>query len=220
MNNRTGYFCHDINASIISRTLTTMQSQYGNDGYACWFKILEMLGAKGGQALNLSQKADWNYFVARIGCSEERVEWMLQTLCEMNAIDAERYEKFKEIYCENFYQRMSICSECKGKKIPKMDAGIKEVENEFGNRKKFAYGEFVRLTEAEYDALGQRIGDEAREEAIEILNNYKGSSGRNYKSDYRAILNWVIDRIKQKNPNMIKPKTVDMGENPFEEWAR
>ena len=31
------------------------------------------------------------------------------------------------------------------------------------------------------------------------LDNYKGSSGKTYKSDYRAILSWVIEKIKEKS---------------------
>ena len=32
---------------------------------------------------------------------------------------------------------------------------------------------------------------------IEILDNYKGAKGKRYKSDYRAILTWVVDRYNE-----------------------
>ena len=36
---------------------------------------------------------------------------------------------------------------------------------------------------------------------IEVLNNYKGSSGKKYKSDYLAIRSWVVDRVMgEKEP--------------------
>lgn len=31
---------------------------------------------------------------------------------------------------------------------------------------------------------------------IEILDNYKGAKGKRYKSDYRAILSWVVNRLE------------------------
>ena len=34
---------------------------------------------------------------------------------------------------------------------------------------------------------------------IEILDNYKGQNGKKYKSDYRAILNWVVKRYEEEN---------------------
>ena len=39
-----------------------------------------------------------------------------------------------------------------------------------------------------------------------------GANGKKYKSDYRAILNWVIDKIKQD-----KNKNIQNGMNDFKE---
>jgi len=78
---------------------------------------------------------------------------------------------------------------------------------EKGERKKddvkIKFAEFVSMTNAEYQALVTKLGNEyAAKRCIEILDNYKGSNGKKYKSDYRAILNWVIERyLKEKNDN-------------------
>ena len=53
------------------------------------------------------------------------------------------------------------------------------------------------MTEDEYQKLIDKYGESATQEMIEILNNYKASTGRRYKSDYHAILNWVVQRYKQ-----------------------
>lgn len=58
------------------------------------------------------------------------------------------------------------------------------------------YAEYVRMTENEYKLLCNRYGDEAAKRMIEILDNYKGANGKTYKSDYRAILCWVVERYK------------------------
>ena len=58
------------------------------------------------------------------------------------------------------------------------------------------YADFVSLTNDEYSSLVAKLGSEARvKRCIEILDNYKGANGKRYKSDYRAILNWVVDRL-------------------------
>ena len=64
-------------------------------------------------------------------------------------------------------------------------------------KEKKKYSDAVRLTEKEYLNLVERIGQEDTTKAIDILNNYKMAKGRNYKSDYHAILSWVIKRIKE-----------------------
>lgn len=62
------------------------------------------------------------------------------------------------------------------------------------------FAEFVTMTNGEYEKLVATHGKELADQCISKLNNYKGSSGKTYKSDYRAILNWVVESIKGKNP--------------------
>lgn len=55
--------------------------------------------------------------------------------------------------------------------------------------------EFVKISEVEYIKLIERVGKETTMKALEKLDNYKGSHGKKYKSDYRAILSWVLDAL-------------------------
>lgn len=65
---------------------------------------------------------------------------------------------------------------------------------------KKAYADDVHLTLAEYNNLIDRLGSkQAADECIEILSNYKGANGKKYKSDYKAILNWVIDKWRERH---------------------
>lgn len=61
-----------------------------------------------------------------------------------------------------------------------------------------SYAEFVRLTEREHAALVARYGEADTALLIQILDNYKGASGRTYRSDYRAILSWVVKRLPEE----------------------
>lgn len=55
------------------------------------------------------------------------------------------------------------------------------------------------MTNAEYNKLVSTYGKDFADECIITLDNYKGANGKNYKSDYRAILSWVIEKVEQKN---------------------
>ena len=46
----------------------------------------------------------------------------------------------------------------------------------------------------EYAKLCTEYGEEAAKAMIDILNNYKGSKGKKYKSDYLTIRGWVKDK--------------------------
>lgn len=63
---------------------------------------------------------------------------------------------------------------------------------------KTVYREFVTLTPKEYDDLVVAYGKDQTEGMLDILDNYKGANGKTYKSDYRAILNWVVTRWNEK----------------------
>ena len=77
------------------------------------------------------------------------------------------------------------------------------------------FAEYVRMSQDEYGKLVTRLGSkQAVDKCIEILDNYKGQSGRKYNSDYRAILNWVIseyDKRVKEGKIRVAPK-VDMVE--------
>jgi hypothetical protein len=73
--------------------------------------------------------------------------------------------------------------------------------------KKKHYAEYVMLTEDEHGKLVAGVGPEMTARCIEILDNYKGSTGKRYKSDYRTILNWVISRAQEEKAKGIAPVT-------------
>lgn len=76
-------------------------------------------------------------------------------------------------------------------------------------RKKQRFGEFVQMTQDEYQNLSNAHGEQTTRELIQILDDYKGSTGKKYKSDYRAILSWVVTahqerqaKLKSKGPTV------------------
>ena len=73
---------------------------------------------------------------------------------------------------------------------------------------KVQWAEYVSMTNAEHQKLLDTHGPVDTARLIEILDNYKGSSGKKYKSDYRAILSWVEDRLeeeKKRQPSSSNP---------------
>lgn len=74
----------------------------------------------------------------------------------------------------------------------------KEQAEKAAKAKKYKYAEFVTLTRDEYAKLCGEYGEDPTKRMIEILDNYKGAKGKRYKSDYRAILTWVVDRYNEE----------------------
>ena len=63
---------------------------------------------------------------------------------------------------------------------------------------KHKYTDTVKMTDAEYSKLVEEYGEDGAKRMVELLDNYKAATGRSYKSDYRAILNWVVDKYKDE----------------------
>ena len=89
-------------------------------------------------------------------------------------------------------------------------------------KQKFKYAEFVSLDNDEYSSLVAKLGSEERfNRCVEILDNYKGASGKRYKSDYRAILNWVIARLEEEeNKTRTSPiQKKSVAEQSLDRWV-
>lgn len=71
----------------------------------------------------------------------------------------------------------------------------KEAEAKAG---KTRCADFVWMTKEEHQKLIDKYGEDKTARQIEVLNNYKGSNGKTYASDYLAILNWVADRVDEE----------------------
>jgi hypothetical protein len=88
-------------------------------------------------------------------------------------------------------------------------------DNKDNKVKKEQYAEFVFLTSDEHNKLFSAHGQRNTDILIEILNNYKGSSGKKYKSDYSTILNWVVDRAKKDGKYITEKIVTGLRHNPL-----
>lgn len=105
-------------------------------------------------------------------------------------------------------------------KSSKNDCGKKTKEEKLKKPPKIKYAESVSMYETEYQKLVDQYGIDFTEKLVYELNNYKLANGKRYKDDYRAILNWVVERCEQKYRNLIvshEKKTSDDG-NPFADY--
>lgn len=96
------------------------------------------------------------------------------------------------------------------------DGGAKKKRKK-PERKTVQMADFVHLTEREYQKLCSNYGEQAAKLMIWELDLYKGANKKTYADDYRAILSWVVDRVKEKHPGVIVTKPAKDG-NPFEDY--
>ena len=78
---------------------------------------------------------------------------------------------------------------------------LKEKEKE---KDKTEYALGVTLTKKEHEQLVKDYGREVAALAIDKLSVYKMSNGKIYKSDYGAMLNWVVEKVGGKDRGALK----------------
>lgn len=142
------------------------------------------------------------------GINSSKIERILKCFESEHQIEQQKTNKNRLITILNYneYQDSEQQSEQQvNNKRTTSEQQVNTNNNNNNNKKnvkndKEKYAEFVTMKKNEYETLTNEFGKKGTKEIIEILNNYKGSSGKNYKSDYMAIRNWVIKRWEKEHP--------------------
>ena len=230
------YFPHFVTGS--RRTIYVLEEGWRNDGYAFWFKLLELLCQNDGHSFDVSTQANMRYLCAYAKTTPETAAEILDTLADLGNIDEELWKERKIIWCQSLVDNLKDVYDKRTTPIPKKPfsvdilpenspetgengdtapkTGAKTADTPANGKKptgkkpktpkkkeeaqpeKVKYAEFVRMTEEEYEKLVAQYGKDMVARMIEVLDNYKGQNGKTYKSDYRAILNWVVERVKEE----------------------
>jgi hypothetical protein len=96
------YFPHSC---LHGKTLHIIENKFGNDGYAFWFKLLELLGTTENHFIDLNDPATWEYMLAQTRVNGETAGWILNLLAALGAIH-EPLWKIKIVWSENFVKNL------------------------------------------------------------------------------------------------------------------
>lgn len=161
--------------------------------------------------------------------SPKRVLAFLQLIENEGMIKREKRKHQTTVITICNYDKYNTCDKMSGsrngstsgstKQPPKQEGeltlfGFEEIPKQMQKPKptakptKHHYAPEVMLTEAEYSKLVQAYGTDGANWMITKLDDYKAARGTTYKSDYRAILNWVVKEYqRQVNQNQYGNQT-------------
>ena len=217
------YFPHDTDASD-RRTLTIIQNKFGNDGFALWFKLLQLLGKSNGHYYCFKDPGDWEFLLAKTHISDPEIARnILETLATLDAIDKKLFSEHQVIWSQGFVDRLKSVYVKRNEPLPiKPDFTVSVGGNEVSvsenpvsdtdnpqskvkeskvNNNIYILHEFpnIKLSKEEYDKLIGLFGETGTRDRIKSLSLYMGSTGKAYKSHYLTILNWEERDKKGKN---------------------
>jgi hypothetical protein len=88
------------------RTIYILEQRWGNDGYAFWFKLLELLGSTEGHVLDIRNATTREFLAAKTHLSAEQCYEILNLLADLEAIDQELWREHNVIWCQNFVDHL------------------------------------------------------------------------------------------------------------------
>ena len=98
------------------KTLFIIEQHYGNEGYAFWFKLLELLGKYEGHYYDCNNTDDWEFLQAKTRFLGVKCEEILDKLALLGAIDKELWDNDRIIWSDNFI--LNIADAYKNRKRP------------------------------------------------------------------------------------------------------
>lgn len=108
------YFPHFVASG---RTMFILENSYGNDGYAFWFKLLEILGDSEGHYYDCRNSANWKFLLAKTHVDEVSAEKIIQTLIDLGQVDGDLWSE-RVIWVQNFVDNLTELYRKRSSDIP------------------------------------------------------------------------------------------------------
>ena len=148
------YFPHQCTHG---KTMFIIEQRYGNDGYAFWFKLLELLGSTNDHYLHLNNPADWEFLQAKTRTNEGFCQEILDLLARLDAIDQELWDEHKVVWSQNFVNGIADAYRNRKSETPKTPNFLRKKPSQDG----------VSTSEKPQTKLNETILDNT------IINDYR-----------------------------------------------
>jgi len=115
--NTVDYFPHECSHG---KKMFIVESQFGNDGYAVWFKVLEQLGLADNHYLDLREDDQMMYLESICKVENERFIKIINLLAKIGAINKMMWEH-KVIYSDKFIENIKDLYDRRKSKCMQLD---------------------------------------------------------------------------------------------------
>ena len=225
------YFSHDTDA-VNDEKIELLKSLYKNDGYAFYFIMLERIYRNANFEIDVSdaetKEEMFQILSKKVGVELDLFKQILNTCMKYNCFDKELYESKGVITSYGIKRRAEMVTgkrtkmQEKYKKAKEVSGEVSDAETKEETKeetpqrkekktkekeiKKNHYADNVTMTEDEHKKLIAEYGEAIIKEKIIDLDLWKGSKGKETKSDYLTVKAWI-----RKDQKEVKPQTKPNG---------
>ena len=112
--NTVDYFPHDCHWS---KELEIFVNKHGNEGYAFYYRLLELLGVTPNHKYDCSKQIDYQYLVSKTEVTEEKLEAFIECLISIGVIDKELWKEGK-IWIQSFVDSVAEVYKSRTSELP------------------------------------------------------------------------------------------------------
>lgn len=220
--NTVEYFPHFCKSG---KTISIIEKKFKNDGYACWFKILEILGDSDCHFYDCSDEYNWEYLKAKTLIDDDEVlAEIIDLLATIKAVDKKLWVESRVLWSDNFlsglagvYQKRTTEMPVKpcfrvekppvgcisGEKTPQRK-GKESIGEESKGENTIPYGEIV-------DFLNQKTGKHFRATSKKTISVIKARLAEGFtKEDFFKVIENKSAKWKSdpKMVDFLRPETL------------
>jgi len=98
------YFPHTAKPG---QTVAILESEFGIQGYAAWFKLLELLTSADDHYIDATHEVSWRFLLSRFRCDAETASAIIDTLASLDQICPKLWSTQRVIWCQALVDNLS-----------------------------------------------------------------------------------------------------------------
>lgn len=189
------YFPHKVKCG---RTLFIIEDRWKNNGYAFWFKLLELLGETDYHILNCNDPDSWEYLLSKSHLSDELATEILDKLALLGAIDPELWD-YKYIWSDNFVENVKDAYKKRVVSVPVKPSVVDLQEGKLTRLLVSVSGNSqskVKESKVKESKVNKEKRIKFKKEAEEILSFLNETGNKNFTAS-DVNLDFIIARLKE-----------------------
>lgn len=207
-----------------SKTMFILEEKFGNDGYAFWFKLLEILGSTEGHVYDVGNPVNMMFLTSKTHVSEDIANDILDTLVLTGSIDGELRENGL-IWSDRFVKNLSEVYKKRKVDLPQKPVieGRNPAEEEFPTRKP----ELVEVSVVDNPQSKVKYTKvKYTKHIVEIISYLNTLSGKNFKPESKNTQKLISGRLAEgytvdQFKKVIDTKVTEWGNDPkMEQYLR
>ena len=206
--NTVDYFPHDCHQK---KELEIFINKHGNEGYAFYYRLFELLGVTPNHQYDCSKSIDYQYLLTKTGVKEDSFEQLIISLVELDIVDKELWKR-KVIWIQSFVDSIAVVYAKRTNDLPTINSyrgenttfRSRNPQSKLNNNKKEESG----VEESPHSNIPNWV-EEIGKQYPKVDVAYRFLRYKNYRKDNvdeQGFLSWVMEDDREGR-NLKKKKT-------------